>query len=413
VRKETAFSALGVLRREEAEFVYGCETIVDDRLKLIGRPDGFDLAAHAPIEIKYRLAVKPMDRLELAFYWMLLGRLRTARDVEPYGWADLLAGVNLIRVKLTPSHFAKVRALIDDVRRAREYGVAPRPCTCTVCSTRPEVAEVIARGLDIGLVAGVKTSRAETLRRAGIADVADLVAADPTELAQRIASTQGSRLSAKTIAEAQQHALALRDRRPVWLSDERLDSDYFITFDLEYISGLGRLGFETVSEEIFLIGALIRRAGKARIFQALCTRFGDLPRGLRKLAELFAANGDLPIYTWNGEACDFRYLDRAARKHRLRARLAVHARHVDLLKFARRVVRFPTVRRDLKSVARFLGEPMNEPIADGFGAVSLYLQMRSARGSERQTLRQRFWTTTVTTYLRSRAWQTSCGPGRL
>lgn len=373
--------------REEAEYVYGVETIFDHDRKLIGRPDGFDLTAHAPIEIKHRLRPDPMDRLELAFYWMLLEPMRTALDVAPYGWLDLMGGRRLERVKLLPSHFLKVNALIEGVRSARRDGIQPLPCQCFVCADRAEVQAVYAAASDVGLILNIKSSRAEVLRSVGVTTVTGFADADPTELSRLTKAAAGPTLSAKFIAEAQPHARALRDKVPVWLTDDRLQHDGFIAIDLEYISGLQSFWGGGASEnEIFVVGALLQRGEERELVQAICNDPGELREGLRSVAALLRKHKTLPVYTWNGESADLRYLDRAAHRHNVRIMSGLTKRHVDLLLYLRRVVRLPIVGQDLKSLGNFLNVARDEDLADGFAAVALYHDMRAARGKRRKAL---------------------------
>jgi predicted RecB family nuclease len=375
--------------REEAEYIYGVETIFDHDRKLIGRPDGFDLSAHAPIEVKHRLRPDPMDRLELAFYWMLLEPLRASKGVEPYGWLDLMGGRRLERVKLLPSHFAKVNALIEDVRRARRNGIQPLPCQCFVCADRSEVQAVYAAASDVGLILNIKSSRAEVLRSVGITTVAGFADADPTELARLTKAAAGPTLSAKFIANAQPHARALRDNAPVWLTEDRLQHDGFIALDLEYISGLQSFWGGSASEnEIFAVGALSQRGEERELVQAICNTPAELREALRSVAALLRKHKTLPVYTWNGESADLRYLDRAARRHDVSIMSGLTKRHVDLLLYMRRVVRLPIVGQDLKSLGRFLNVARDGDVTGGFAAVALYYDMRAARGNRRKVLAQ-------------------------
>jgi hypothetical protein len=39
-----------------------------------------------------------------------------------------------VEVPLLPRHFDEVERIVDDVRRARRYGVESRLCSCAVCS---------------------------------------------------------------------------------------------------------------------------------------------------------------------------------------------------------------------------------------------------------------------------------------
>ena len=58
----------------------------NDKFKIFGRPDGIDTqnGAMLPVEIKSHKDVHPYDKLELAFYWLLLEPYRTAPGL-PWG----------------------------------------------------------------------------------------------------------------------------------------------------------------------------------------------------------------------------------------------------------------------------------------------------------------------------------------
>jgi hypothetical protein len=66
--------------------ILGTPAFEGRKLKLRGRPDGIDAAGGAlyPIEIKSHRAPTHLDRLELAFYWLLLRPHRT-RPTDPSG----------------------------------------------------------------------------------------------------------------------------------------------------------------------------------------------------------------------------------------------------------------------------------------------------------------------------------------
>jgi len=369
--------------RKLADYVYNVETIVDHERKLIGRPDGIDLRAHAPIEIKNRFDVKPMDSLELAFYWRLLEPMRENHDVAPYGLVELVTG-SYAWVPLKPSHFKKVDALIDGVRRARRDGVQPLPCRCFVCLERPEVLAVFEEMSDVGMIIGIKNARAEALRSVGISTVSAFAEADPHDVARLTKAAPGPTLSAKFVLAAQPHARALRDKQPVWLTDERLDHDGFIAVDLEYISGLGTYWAGSSANEIFMVGALLQQGGETQLFQAICYERKDLAAALRELAALLRKHKTLPIYTWNGESADLRYLERAARRHRVSLMSAVNARHVDLFRFSKTVVCLPIVSHELKSVGAFLKIGRDGDLSDGFAAVGIFHELCATRGKKKR-----------------------------
>src|SRR5258708_3345642 len=164
----------------EAELFTQDLTILDVRafrnpgLRLIGRPDGLVTANGAlqPVEIKSHRLLQRSDRVELAFYWLLLGYLRTAGTADPVGWVFLRAqdgSYTREKVDLTPELLAEAEELIRAVRRARLHGVEPVWCRCTVCrgARRRQVTEAVRERRDLSSVCGVGRVRRDALLAAG------------------------------------------------------------------------------------------------------------------------------------------------------------------------------------------------------------------------------------------------------
>src|SRR5690242_18430296 len=140
------------------------------RLQLVGRPDGLVTAAGVlqPIEIKSHRLLQHSDRIELAFYWLLLDYLRTARAVGPVGWVFLRQrDGSYVRemVELSSEVLAETQDLIRAVRHARRHGVEPVWCRCTVCRgvRRRPVTEVVCERRDLSSVSGVGPVRRDAL----------------------------------------------------------------------------------------------------------------------------------------------------------------------------------------------------------------------------------------------------------
>jgi len=123
----------------EDHLLLDVQTLVNDELRLVGRPDGIATAFGRlePIELKAHKTVTHMDRLELTFYWLLLSALRTAAPTQPprgWLWVRLPDGSHEdIGVPITPDLLDEARRLIDQVRAARRNSVSPRECRCNVC----------------------------------------------------------------------------------------------------------------------------------------------------------------------------------------------------------------------------------------------------------------------------------------
>lgn len=99
--------------------------------RIFGRPDGIVTAKGAlfPIEVKSHAKVQALDKLELAFYWLVLTPYRT-RDAPPEGKLVLRAneGPGTVTVPITDEHLRRVETLIEDVRLAGRDGVGSARC---------------------------------------------------------------------------------------------------------------------------------------------------------------------------------------------------------------------------------------------------------------------------------------------
>lgn len=161
-----------------AQFLFNVETMSNEARKIAGRPDGIELSTFAPIEVKSHNKIRPIDRLELAFYWLLLEEQREDKALAPYGWVCRPHYPEPVRVALRSQDFARVEYLINAVRVAREKGVSPRVCYCNVCYRRTEVVELYERKEDVRLIWGVGPQNARLLEEAGVATLRSLVEAD-------------------------------------------------------------------------------------------------------------------------------------------------------------------------------------------------------------------------------------------
>jgi len=82
-----------------------------------------------------------------------------------------------------------------------------------------------------------------------------------------------------------------------------------------------------------------------------------------------------------------RYLERAAKRHRVNVMDRLEGRHLDLLNFARRNVRLPIRSFELKTVGPYLGMSAERDLRDGFAAVGLFQRHRFVGATERASLR--------------------------
>src|SRR5713101_3958167 len=143
--------------------------------KILGRPDGVRTAHGAllPIEIKSHREVTRLDELELAFYWMLLEPLRTNKTIDPTGYviARVEGRPETIEVLLKPRRFDEVLRTLDSIRKARQDGVTPMICRCSVCSAsdiRGEIVRANLEGKGLTLIHGIGRYFAGALEAQGI-----------------------------------------------------------------------------------------------------------------------------------------------------------------------------------------------------------------------------------------------------
>lgn len=71
---DTAFSALELAAEGRSRLMLQTGFWVNHELGLRGEPDGIEMASGswAPVEVKHHAHPTSLDRLELAFYWLLL-----------------------------------------------------------------------------------------------------------------------------------------------------------------------------------------------------------------------------------------------------------------------------------------------------------------------------------------------------
>jgi predicted RecB family nuclease len=222
-------------------------------LKIMGRPDGVDLARGAllPIEIKSHKDVQALDEFELAFYWLLLDPLRTRRDAAPGGLLILQrdGAPAEVRIKITPNRIERVTRLLPEILRAREYGVQPQVCGCDVCRTvlRDEILAAVARTKHPSLLFGVGRTYARLLAELGFPTWTSVLKADPEVLAERFRSARHYSVTPAEIRRWQLHGHSYRKKKPL-LADDASPfpvGEHFLTLDLEY---------DTVGDDIWLIG---------------------------------------------------------------------------------------------------------------------------------------------------------------
>lgn len=356
-------------------FLYNGPTCEHPGRMIYGRPDGIDLPSHSPIEIKSHRLPTALDRLELAFYWMLLEPSRENANIAPFGWilprTQSRREDSLVRVELRPQDFREVEELIVGVRGTRKVGVKPRFCRCLVCQTRPEVLTIKRRRRDVRLVSGIGPRHGITLERLEISTVDQLIAANSVDLAQRMREQRRNSVSAKNIVSWQHHGRAFLERRPIRFIEEQFSHAAYIVIDLEYdVLDPGA---------IWLIGALHRSHAEDEYLQAWCDTPAQRRKGLRRLEALILAHPDLPVITFGGMRADLPQLREACKRLRIDVVYEIESRHVDLYQHLMRSVRFPIPEHGLKELSTYIGAERRSTITGGEDALYAYYRYRDSR----------------------------------
>lgn len=355
----------------------------NEKLGLRGLPDGVQTAGGAlvPIEMKSHRDVLPTDRLELAFYWLLLEPYRTRSSCEPRGVVILRRDGEPLEaeVPLLPRHFDEVRRIVDEVRRARCYGVESRICSCTVCSgpKREEVLGRAHRARDLTLIWGVGPAQAAAMEALGVTSYADLVDCDQVELLAGLRASKRS-VSAAMVRGWCHHAQSYSRSEAVLFGSPPPLPSSFIALDLEYVSG----------ENTWLIGAYVVDGDDRRVVQLWADSPAEERRSLRQLAQLVEDHPSLPVLTWNGAGADVPQLRRVGRSRKL-AKLvdSIVANHVDLYQYAVGAVRLPVPSLSLPEVSAYFGVSKLSAVTGGFDAQMRYLAYCQAAGQAKDDLR--------------------------
>ena len=356
------------LLREESLVLLGTPDFKNTTLKLRGRPDGIDVAGGAlyPIEIKSHKSVQRLDQLELAFYWLLLAPYRTV-ETEPQG--RLVLRVNgqplVVDVEIAPHRIAEVRALVEQVRETRRNGVRPRVCRCHVCRAvaHEEVSGATARARDLTMIFGIGRPYASALEAAGITSWDRLRTCDPAEVTDVLRGA-GFHPSPAEPRRWRGHAYSLARREPVVLTEGSARpafpiGDSFIAIDLEY------------SDHIWLAGVCIVTPDSSTYSALWADTPADEHAVLSDLFDLVGEHPDLPIITWAGDMADIPRLRNAEHDERFDSFLD---RHVDLYRFARDTIRWPTTALTLKDLTEYLAIARMSGVQDGFQAQHLFMQ---------------------------------------
>ena len=301
-----------------------------------------------PGEIKLHWRPKLNDKLELAFYWLLLEPFRTV-ETEPRGVVLVPVDDGFARHELELNSFqlGMARRLIKDVRVARRDGVKPTYHTCEICLSRPEVQQTLVEKNSLTILSGIKARTAEVLASVGISNLDELLACDPEETARLLAG-QGLKRGAATIRRWQGHAQSYRQNAPILNEGDGITWSDCLVVDFEYESY--RKG------DVWLIGIGVLKDDDLEIQQFWAEDVDEAALNLRTMMQLVGANPDLPIVTWAGKSAELPQLRRAAeRTGEATLFEEFFKRQIDLRAYTQSRVTLPIPSRDLKTVSSHLG----------------------------------------------------------
>jgi predicted RecB family nuclease len=354
------------------------QTLYNPDLHLAGRPDGIVTANGRlePIEIKAHRSVTHMDRLELAFYWVLLSAFRTRSTGLPKGWVYTRlsdGGHDENEVTIAQDLIEEVSGLIDEVRSARRVGVSPRECRCRVCDELRdgEVSAASSSTRDVSMIRGIGWHYREALVKSGYESWDRLLDGDAAAISSRVEQVTGQKLAVSEIRRWQAHALSYESEGPVLAGTAGgfpVPSEY-LALDLEYVPG----------ELIWIIGLRVVGAGSRAIFWLTDTHLAE-SEAIAELVEMLEACPALPVVTWNGVAADVPELLKAAARGGF-AGFSDHLseRHIDLYQWTSASLFLPIPSLGLKELSTYLGVTRNAGVGSGREALMLWQQYQRSR----------------------------------
>lgn len=366
--------------------ILGTPMFENRRLKLRGCPDGIDTASGAlyPVELKSHRAPTHLDRLELAFYWLLLQPHRT-RPANPTGVLILRRDGKPLRVEvpITGTLLDEVQRVIGEIRSARKNGVTPRACGCLVCSRarRAEVIQSITGRKDVSMILGVGRGYGAALEAAGYATWDTLLGCDPHAVARDVTHAGARGCGPAKVADWQLHARALASGRPEFRPGARLPiTGSYIAVDLEYDMTPG-------NDHIWLVGAAVIYPDGTDHYSWWADTPEQERHALAGLAALLEQHPRLRVATWAGSSADIPRLDAAATRHGLTSLAeAITGRHFDAYLWTLSNLRLPIFSLGLKEVADYLGFRPTTDVTSGLDAVMLY---HAWLASKDETIRMR------------------------
>ncbi len=336
------------------------------------------------IEIKMHKEVTECDRLELAFYWMLLSPLRKGNP-KPKGYV-LLGSGETVEVSLTRDHLFEVDWLIEEIREVKRNGVQPvLSQECKLCTLMENCRREVSEKGGLSLIHGIAYVREQQLEWLGIENISALARANALQLHEGWLSRFGISPGLNEIKKMQLHAFSLIARKPVFFGD--LDSFGFaeepsVILDLEY----------DPASYIWLVGLCVKDDGAEEYHQYFAERYTMVEerRILTFMIEVIERMKRYVLVTF-GASADMPQLRKAWNRQGLPPNLwsSLEENHMDLYTFILRNFRFPLASYSLKDIESFLGFQRKNERIDGLLALAMYRQyLRQKNDRKRAALKE-------------------------
>jgi predicted RecB family nuclease len=310
--------------------------------------------------------VTALDRLELAFYWLLLDGQRGDGDYAPHGYLilkDDAGAAEPKRIELLDRHFIEVLRLVEAVRRLRTL---PEPFGCGQCYTcregHPQTVETfIIQRADgyLGSLFGLGFERIRHLGQVGVHSCDDLLNFGVDEVLDRVTG-HGWSFGRYQVAGWVAHAQAFAENRlVVYGSPPPMPTEY-VAFDLEYMRG----------GPIWLAGMLAPGAEPTQLWR--WSEEDERPL-MREIVAYWADRPDAVMLTWWGKGADLPTLRAASERTGVEFVPNLET-HFDLCHWAMGHLRLPIQGLSLKDVAAYFDVARSETeIGSGDEAVGVYI----------------------------------------
>jgi len=286
----------------------------DTQLGIRGVPDGVETqtGAWAPVEVKSHQRSTTLDRIELAFYWLLLAPFRE-RKTAPHGYLVLPvpgAEPRVEHVELRPEDLTRVKSLLPEVRRTRSYEPPLAFCRCYVCTVlAPSNAGTELVGTsDLTLLFGLGYHRKREFEAVGVTSLDAFADSTVDAVMERFDGVRRS-FGRSDIAGWIAHATAYRNRCHEIFRDAGPMPGNYISLDLEY------------ERDGFVWAAGVKRRG-AEAVQFWAESDAEERALLDGIGEFLAAHPGVPVATYWGVGADIPTIKRAAGRHGIESPLA-------------------------------------------------------------------------------------------